>query len=258
MKSKIEISYKSWSRKSKSTYKVAFHLYENINVEINKTYPIAYSTFVEIDDFDKTSTFGIILGDSIGEYLSRRGFNVIETQFREASLLLKKKTGQISLSRDRKHLRENFDIQAVVAGTYKLIDSKSVYISAKLISTVDNSILSACSFQFEMHEDLDDLFRSQAIHAAKKTSKDAKESKQPQEYGKIESGQKTLSLKSKKNIKLIQERFSEIGLYNYKIDGIWGKRTQKALMQFKNVHGLPNPGIWDVQTQKELFKGTGM
>lgn len=233
---------------------VAFTLYQNINTSINKSYPIAYSTFVEIDDFDKTSTFGIILGDSIGDYLCRRGFKVVETQFREASLFLNKKAGQVSLSRDRNHLREKFDIQAVVAGSYKLINSEKLYISAKLISTIDNSILSSCSFQFGIHEDLVELFQSQTIHS----DVDSNASKHSKEYGKIESGQKMLGPKSKEDIKLIQERFSELGLYKFKIDGIWGERTQNALIQFKKIHRLPNPGIWDIQTQKELFQGTGM
>ena len=66
-----------------------------------------------------------------------------------------------------------------------------------------------------------------------------------------------ITLCSAQDVKSIQKRFKELGLYEYAIDGIWGKRSKKALEYFKKAHGLENYTQWDLETQKKLFAQSG-
>lgn len=242
--------YYKYTSIEKISNKIGSEIYENITSTINKTLPIAYCTFVELDNFEHTSSFGKIIGDSLGEYLSRRGYKVIETQLRVKSIAIKKDLGQFGLTRDMNLLRKNFNIQALLVGTYELVNKNSVYISAKLISTFDNSILSSCSFHFGVHNSLKNLFQPESYHK--------KKIKKINHQGSLGSGEKLLTLDSTQDIRTIQNRLKELGLYEYKIDGIWGKRSKKALKLFKKAHGLAKINKWDLKTQKKLFKGTGL
>lgn len=54
------------------------------------------------------------------------------------------------------------------------------------------------------------------------------------------------------NIKAVQTRLSELGYYNYKIDGIWGSRTRSAVKRFQKDYGLTQDGIVGARTEKAL------
>lgn len=233
---------------------IGFNLHENIRSYIDKTSPVAYCTFVDIDDLEKTSSFGRMLGDSVGAFLSRKGYKVIETQLRDGRLAIRENAGQFGLTREMQSLRNDFQIQAILVGTYKIVDEESVYVSSRLINAVDNSILSSFSLHFPIHKSLLSLFEAgTAGHAGKKSSKtDAEESARP------ENGIAVLSLDNPADIRTVQKKLSELGLYDHRIDGIWGKRSEKALEYFKKAHGLwKGAASWDLRTQKTLFEATG-
>lgn len=59
------------------------------------------------------------------------------------------------------------------------------------------------------------------------------------------------------DVKIIQVRLKELGLYTYKIDQNFGPLTRKALDIFAEQNGLPK-GQWSIGVQKALFKGTGL
>ena len=54
------------------------------------------------------------------------------------------------------------------------------------------------------------------------------------------------------NIRLVQTRLSNLGYYNYKIDGIWGSRTKTAVKNFQRDYGLVVDGIVGARTEKAL------
>ena len=45
------------------------------------------------------------------------------------------------------------------------------------------------------------------------------------------------------NIKAVQTRLATLGYYTYKVDGIWGSRTKKAVKKFQRDYGLTADGI---------------
>ena len=54
------------------------------------------------------------------------------------------------------------------------------------------------------------------------------------------------------NVKIVQQRLSNLGYYTYKVDGIWGTRTTKAVKQFQKDKGLVADGIVGAKTEKAL------
>lgn len=54
------------------------------------------------------------------------------------------------------------------------------------------------------------------------------------------------------NIKAVQQRLSDLGYYNYKVDGLWGYRTTSAVKRFQRDYGLTVDGIVGKNTEKAL------
>lgn len=54
------------------------------------------------------------------------------------------------------------------------------------------------------------------------------------------------------NIKAVQTRLATLGYYTYKVDGIWGSRTKKAVKKFQRDYGLTADGIVGARTEKAL------
>lgn len=54
------------------------------------------------------------------------------------------------------------------------------------------------------------------------------------------------------NIKAVQTRLATLGYYTYKVDGIWGSRTKKAVKKFQRDYGLTADGIVGMRTEKAL------
>ena len=54
------------------------------------------------------------------------------------------------------------------------------------------------------------------------------------------------------NIKAVQTRLATLGYYKYKVDGIWGSRTKKAVKKFQRDYGLTADGIVGARTEKAL------
>lgn len=58
--------------------------------------------------------------------------------------------------------------------------------------------------------------------------------------------------------KIIQNRLAEAGFYAMKIDGAFGNGSKRSLAAFKKANGLKQDSVWDIGTQKALFKGSGL
>lgn len=78
------------------------------------------------------------------------------------------------------------------------------------------------------------------------------------EEGPVASGSVFLNPFLKLDARIIQKRLADLGYYDLKIDGIFGKNSQKAIQKFKKNNGLRDNATWDIQTQKLLFKGSDL
>lgn len=231
-------------------YQAADVLAYNLSADISKTLPIMFSSFVDIKNLHSTSALGRLLGEQIGSRFSQHGYNVIEMRLRTNSVQVTPATGELALSRDMKHIRDPWDAQAVITGTYHIFDDKAV-ISARIVSTMDNSILSSHDFTFKLDRYLATLVTPETVTREKE---ETQEEKTPE--GPISTGAITLNPSRSTDARLIQSRLAELGLYMDRIDGIWGKNSKIALERFKARHQLPNPDKWDMPTQIRLFQDT--
>ncbi|MBN2721114.1 MAG: peptidoglycan-binding protein [Proteobacteria bacterium] len=78
------------------------------------------------------------------------------------------------------------------------------------------------------------------------------------EEGPIASGSVFLNPSARSDAMTIQKRLADLGHYNMTVDGQFGPGSQKALQGFKRNNGLGDNGTWDMQTQRLLFKGSGL
>ncbi len=74
----------------------------------------------------------------------------------------------------------------------------------------------------------------------------------------IASGSIFLNPSKNNDARLIQTRLSEMGYYTKNIDGDFGRGSKNALKEFKKDQGLGDNFNWDLNTQKLLFKNSGL
>jgi hypothetical protein len=74
----------------------------------------------------------------------------------------------------------------------------------------------------------------------------------------VASGSVFLNPSEKEDARLIQRKLAEMGYYTQKIDGDFGPGSRNALKQFKQDSGLGDNFNWDLNTQKMLFKNSGL
>jgi len=175
--------------------------YDNIDVMLShmrvplpKKSRVIVATFVDNDEFTQTTTLGRMLGESAAARLSQRGYNVICVNLRRNSFVINSQ-GQFALSRDIRELSRNYNAAAVLVGTYtatqvspraystvdwmkqvsKEVSRKgrnlketivvvpdSVYVSLRLVSADDSSLMAAHDFRMVMDEGVESLLKTTA------------------------------------------------------------------------------------------------
>jgi len=199
------------------------------------------------------------MGVGVASRFSQHGFRVVELRLGKESLVIQRKNGEFVLSRDTARLDGSHEAQAVIVGTYT-IDDDWAYLSVRLVSLCDNTIISSFDFSMRMDETLKRLAGKKSLYiitgreAVKVTDLDeskgdiSKSGKNP-----ISNGSILLKLSNPLAAKIIQTQLSRLGYYTWKIDGIWKTRSRKALAAFKKENKLPNTKRWDLETQIALF-----
>lgn len=74
----------------------------------------------------------------------------------------------------------------------------------------------------------------------------------------IASGTRQLNIKVKSDATVVQRRLIELGYLKGKADGAFGKGSRAALAKFRDDAGLGIDGDWDLETQQELFRESGL
>ena len=118
--------------------------------------PILVTTFVDNNDLEKTSHFGRVLQEHIASRLVQLGYTVREMKLSN-TLKIEPRNGEIILSRELAQLNPNQEAQAILAGTISKTN-KILYISARLISPINNNILATDDYQLCMDADILSMF----------------------------------------------------------------------------------------------------
>ena len=117
---------------------------------------ILTSTFVNIDDFESTSTFGRLLQSHAGARFVQHGYTVKEVSLRH-TMKIRPHDGETILSRDLSLISPDMPAQAILLGTYSL-NNRILYITAKLVNPINRNIIAAQSYRLCMDENLLAMF----------------------------------------------------------------------------------------------------
>ena len=116
------------------------------------TRPVICATTVDLDDFNKTTNFGRLIGQSIKIALQTLEKNkIIEVDLREEQIpiLQGSNAGEFLLTRNAQRVAKKFNAGAVLVSTYSVAFNK-VYIAVELINADQNVIVGAHQFEIPM------------------------------------------------------------------------------------------------------------
>lgn len=116
---------------------------------------ILVATMVDINDVDRTTMFGRQTAEFLAARLTQKDHDVIHATIREDRLIVKSE-GQFLLSRDVAALAVDYNARSVLVATYGVVKD-IVYVSLKLVSTVDDATLAATDFTVPRGKVVDEL-----------------------------------------------------------------------------------------------------
>ena len=108
-------------------------------------FKIVVTSFLNEDDFSLSSPLGRILAELVAEELHERGFVIYEPRLTR-QILLRKKTGEIVLSREAKRVFQEIGAQAVVTGVISEEGGRLI-LQAKMVSLADSRLYSLASVE---------------------------------------------------------------------------------------------------------------
>lgn len=251
-------------------YDAADALEDNIILPLDKTKPILFSTFVNLDDLESASPFGRLFAEQAASRFSQYGYKIIELKLRSDTIHMEKKTGELALSRDIDAIALKYKSQAILTGVYCASASR-LYITIKLIDAKERRILSSFDFSVRLNDDLKKLLNHEdhSRHGSAERIRPEKnaptvrpdESSHTDEANITEAplseGLVLIQPSSSIGAKIIQNRLARLGYYTREIHGHWDKHSKTALRRFKKNHGLPDTPAWDLAVQKRLFQSPG-
>ena len=111
---------------------------QNRKLDTNK--PVLITSFVRLDKLKETSEFGRVIGESLINELSNRGFNVIE--YRGQMAVSINDQGEYFISRKPHEIKNSIPNTYVVVGTYSRQNEK-IILNARIIDNITGKIISS-------------------------------------------------------------------------------------------------------------------
>ena len=111
---------------------------QNRKLDTNK--PVLITSFVRLDKLKETSEFGRVVGESLINELSNRGFNVIE--FRGQMAVSINNQGEYFISRKPHEIKSQIPNTYIVVGTYSRQGGR-IILNARVIDNITGKIISS-------------------------------------------------------------------------------------------------------------------
>ena len=140
------------------SYVAADKLIAQADDAINEKGIIVAASFVNINNLDASSSFGRIASQQLSSRFTQKGYKVTEMLLR-SDIYIKERNGEFMLSRAFKNISAEHNAQAVIIGTYA-VASKNVYVTAKIVRTRDNAVLSSHDYTLPLGPDMKSLVRN--------------------------------------------------------------------------------------------------
>ena len=116
------------------------------NKKLNTSRTVLITSFVRLDNFKKTSEFGRLVGESLINELSNRGFNVIE--FRGQLAVSVNEDGEYFITRNTSKMKENIVNSFVVVGTYSRQYGR-ILLNARVTDNASGQIISSARATYD-------------------------------------------------------------------------------------------------------------
>jgi len=123
-------------------------LLENAKEEIDDSYALMVTTFVNLNSLYSTSSLGRYISEQLISELQVAGVNVIDVR-KTPALMISEGHGEYGLSRNMDELSFVQPIQAMVVGTYTVAEGK-IFINARVLRNSDGMVLSAAHLTFDV------------------------------------------------------------------------------------------------------------
>ena len=128
-----------------ASYYIADTLENNLKQPICPNEPLLVATFVNVNNLERSSSFGRIISEQIASRFVQKGYKIIEMKLREKSLFVQQAKGEFLLSRDLRAISKEHNCPAVIVGTYAE-GYKTLYVSARIVRTSDGVVVASSDY----------------------------------------------------------------------------------------------------------------
>jgi TolB-like protein len=157
-----ESSHRTISKISPSFFGIsedlADKLLANSRQNLSNDKRLLVTTLVNLDNLYQTSSFGRSMGEALAYSLFKRGFGIEEIK-KSSNILLKKETGELSMTRDIKLTNGEALIEAVIIGTYA-VTPQTVIINIKMVDANSQKVISIAGSEVKRGRNLNYLLAS--------------------------------------------------------------------------------------------------
>ena len=129
-----------YSELHKAIKEISNQLLLNINDPLRRNNKIAITSFVNLDNFKETSSFGRVIAETLIDDLHTKRFQVID--FRKLSAITVNSTGEFILTRDTAKMVDEIPFAYLLVGTYSIIDNNRIVINARILNNETMDVLS--------------------------------------------------------------------------------------------------------------------
>ncbi|MEA3554666.1 MAG: FlgO family outer membrane protein [Campylobacterota bacterium] len=125
---------------------LANKLFASSNIKHNDTQDIAITSFVNLNQLNKTTHLGRALSESFFDELFIRGFSV--SDFRGQKTISVNRNGEYYLTRDVRLLKDAISNSFVLVGTYTIIEN-SVLINTRIMNNESGKIVASAKSYYK-------------------------------------------------------------------------------------------------------------
>ena len=137
----------SFSSLDSAISEISNQLLVNIPSSMQKNNKLVITTFVDLNEFTQTSSFGRALSEGLINELHTRKFKLLD--FRAMETISVNKNGEFSLTRDVLKLRDEMPEALIVVGTYTLYENNLIAINTRIINNFTSDVISTSKIVYE-------------------------------------------------------------------------------------------------------------
>lgn len=111
---------------------------------LSKGRPILVTSFVELGQLKKTSNLGRLLAEQVASRINQKGYSTVEVKLAQ-EIFIKEHEGEFVLSRSLTKISRQHAAQAIVVGTYTLLNNH-IYVTVKIVHADDGHVYTSHDF----------------------------------------------------------------------------------------------------------------